>query len=102
MEKKRFWLVPVTYPSIKIVSRLEFEDGFSKGVLPLEATGAIAAATPSPGSIQNSSWVQVRPWSGMVVIWNPDRPNSNLLGLVNQRRLNHSCYVVFGLNRPRR
>ena len=65
----------------------------------MEAAGALRAAAPSLGSIPNPpvgaglSWV----WCGN---HSPVRPSSRSAEFPALLVLNHSCYVVLGLNWP--
>ena len=84
---------------VEAIARLAFEDGLRTGGLPGGCWGPWAA--PCLGSVPNPLGVRVGPGGGVVVI-------GLLLSDQNSRSaefrasvvLNHSCYVVLGLNWP--
>ena len=90
----------VADPVIEVIARLEFEDGLRTGV-PLEAAGALRAAAPNLVSIPNPSWGAGWSWEPCGCHRDPlVRPNSYSAEFRASVVLNHSCYVVLGLNWP--
>ena len=81
---------------IQATGTMELEDGLRTG---REAAGALRAAAPSLGSIPISpggviwSWGQYSCHRDSLV-----RPNSSSAEFCASVVLNHSCYVVLGLN----
>ena len=80
----------VADPVIEAIARLEFEDGLRTGVLPGSPPWRLLGPLERPHL-----------WCGCHGD-PPVRPNSNSAEFRSSVVLNHSCYVVLGLNRPRR
>ena len=64
--------------------------------------GALVAAAPILGSISVPPGVRVGPGLGVVVIRTPFQTKFQPAWFRASVVLNYSCYVVLGLNRPRR
>ena len=68
----------------------------------MEAAGALGAAAPILDSISNPQGVQVGPGLGVVVRRTSFQTKFQTAWFQASVVLNYSCYVVLGLNRPRR
>ena len=68
----------------------------------METDGALEAVAPILESISNPSGVQVGPGLGVVVRRTPFQTKFQPAWFRALVVLNYSCYVVLGLNRPRR
>ena len=67
----------------------------------MKAAGTLVAASLSPGSILHHPGVRVGHGGSSVVVKRAlVRPNSNSAEFRASVVLNHSCYVVLGLNWP--
>ena len=68
----------------------------------MEAAGALRAAAPILESIPNPLGVRVGPGLGVVVRRTSFQTKFQPAWFRTSVVLNYSCYVVLGLNRPRR
>ena len=68
----------------------------------MEAAGALGVAAPILESISNPPGVQVGPGLGVVVRRTPFQTKFQPAWFRASVVLNYSCYVVLGLNQPRR
>ena len=59
--------------------RLEHEYGLGVQEFSLDAAGAILVVSSSQAQFQTLHALWVVPGNGVVVIWSPNRPNSNFL-----------------------
>ena len=90
----------VVDPVIETITTLQFEDGLRMGVL-LGGCWALIAAAPSLASIPNRPWGAGWSWGRCGCHRDPPvRLNSNSAEFRTSVVLNHSCYVVLGLNWP--